>query len=162
LISLTSRSVAETQDFGRRLAASLRPGDLVLLAGDLGAGKTTLVQGIGAGLGVDEPMTSPTFTLLRTYGEDPVVAHADVWRLDRRWELADLGLDELLDEGAIGLVEWGDAVADVIGRDAFLLRLERPGSDGDSVRLITLEARGEAVAARLEELAGQLAPAGER
>jgi tRNA threonylcarbamoyladenosine biosynthesis protein TsaE len=115
----------------------LERGDVVLLCGDLGAGKTTLVQGIGAAFGVDEPMTSPTFILVHTYGEDPLLAHVDAWRLENLSEVLDLGLDELLDEGAIALVEWGNRIAGALGRhDAIVVEIT-PGSD-DGSRVITV------------------------
>ena len=159
-VVLFTRSGGETRAAGALLAAALRPGDVVLLCGDLGAGKTTMVQGIGDAFGVGEPMTSPTFTLVRTYATRPVLAHADVWRLCHLREVLDLGLDELLDEGAIGLVEWGDAVADALGRDALVVRLEPVAGEPETVRRITIEARGSSVAARLDAVATELAPAG--
>lgn len=162
-VEIVTRSAAETRAAGARLGSLLRRGDVVLLCGDLGAGKTTMVQGVGDAFGVGEPMTSPTFTLVRTYGTDPVLAHADVWRLSRLREVLDLGLDELLDDGAIGLVEWGDAVAEAIGRDALVVRLARPDGEPETTRRITVEARGEAMAARLGAVRdGWPAPAGHR
>ncbi len=147
-------SPAATRAVGAALAPVLRPGDLVLLAGDLGSGKTTLVQGIGEALGVGEPMTSPTFTLVRVYRTNPVIAHADVWRLTRLRELLDLDLDELLEDGAIALVEWGDAVEESFGRDALVVRIERGATEDE--RTIGFEAHGESFGARLEALAERL------
>ncbi len=158
MTALTTASPEETQATGAALAAVLAPGDVVLLCGELGAGKTTFVQGVGDALGVGEPMTSPTFTLVQTYGSDPVVVHADAWRLTNLREVLDLGLDELLDDGAIALVEWGDTVAAAVGRPAFVVRLERTG-DGEDQRLVTVEVTDESLSARLAKLAGMLSPA---
>ena len=127
----------------RRLAAALagvcRPGDVVLLVGGLGAGKTTFAQGFARGLGVPGPVTSPTFTLVREYAivdqpgvDQPGVErvrrllHADVYRLESLAEVVDLGLAEQVEEGAVALVEWGDAAAPVLGDELLTVTLERP------------------------------------
>jgi tRNA threonylcarbamoyladenosine biosynthesis protein TsaE len=156
MINLTTSSPSETRAVGAAIASVLQPGDVLLLAGELGAGKTTLVQGIGDFFGVGEPMTSPTFTLVHTYGTDPLLAHVDVWRLEHLREVLDLGLDELLDAGAIAIVEWGDAVAEALGGEAFLVRLERVPAEEEQ-RSVSVEAIGEGPVARLELLAGRLA-----
>jgi tRNA threonylcarbamoyladenosine biosynthesis protein TsaE len=117
VIRLCSPSADDTKAIGAEVAALARPGDLVLLAGELGTGKTTFAQGFGAALGVVEPITSPTFTLVRTYeGRLPLV-HADVYRLDRLQEVIDLGLAEPLDDGAVALVEWGDVASSTFTPD---------------------------------------------
>lgn len=105
-----TRSADETRALAASLAGVARPGDLILLAGELGAGKTAFVQGFGEALGVTEPITSPTFALAQRYEGKLVVHHLDVYRLDRLHEVHDLGVAELLDEGGVVLVEWGDAV----------------------------------------------------
>lgn len=124
----------------------LRPGDVVLLAGELGAGKTTLVQGIGDRLGVGEPMTSPTFTLMRTYATSPVLAHIDVWRVEHLHEVFDLGLEEVLEDGGVALIEWGDVILPHLGfgrEVAILVRLERAAGAGDDQRTITISPVGD-------------------
>src|SRR5438094_5053580 len=100
------------RDLGRRLAALLRAGDLVILVGGLGAGKTTLAQGIGAGLGVRGPVLSPTFVIARVHrdGRIPLV-HVDAYRLGSVAEVDDLDLDATLDESAT-VVEWGAGVVE--------------------------------------------------
>src|SRR3954464_13430485 len=107
-------TAADTQLFGRQLAASLRAGDLVVLTGDLGAGKTTLTQGIGAGLGVRGPITSPTFVIARVHpseGDGPPLVHVDAYRLGSIAEVDDLDLDASLDD-SVTVVEWGEGLVD--------------------------------------------------
>lgn len=111
-------TAAETEALGRWLAARLRPGDVVLLDGPLGAGKTTLVRALVAALGGDPAVVaSPTFTLLNCYDGDPRVAHVDAWRLEGAAGLAALGLDQLLDEGAVAVVEWAARVPGAFASD---------------------------------------------
>jgi len=103
----TTTSAAETEALGERLGADLKPGDLVLLAGPLGSGKTTFVRGMARGAGSDAQVQSPTFQLVRVYPGRVQLAHVDLYRVKVAGELADLGLDELLDQGAM-VIEWGD------------------------------------------------------
>jgi tRNA threonylcarbamoyladenosine biosynthesis protein TsaE len=108
------RTVDDTHAWGARLGALLRAGDLLVLTGDLGAGKTTLTQGIANGLGVRGPITSPTFVIARTHPSlvgGPDLVHVDAYRLGGFAELEDLDLDASLDE-AVTVVEWGQGVAD--------------------------------------------------
>jgi tRNA threonylcarbamoyladenosine biosynthesis protein TsaE len=116
-------SAAETQQLAAALAALVQPGDLVVLAGDLGAGKTTFTQGFGRALGVTEPITSPTFTLAQQYEGRLPVHHLDVYRLEQLAEVAELGLSELLDDGGVVLIEWGDAILGVLPADYLEVRL---------------------------------------
>jgi tRNA threonylcarbamoyladenosine biosynthesis protein TsaE len=112
-------TAAEMQRIGALLARFLRPGDTVLLGGELGAGKTTLTQGLASELGVGEPVTSPTFVLVHSYrtaaGWD--LLHADVWRLEHLHEVIDLALPELLEDGAAAVVEWGEIAAPALAPD---------------------------------------------
>ena len=103
----TTASAAETEALGERLGSELKPGDLVLLAGPLGSGKTTFVRGMARGAGSDAQVQSPTFQLVRVYPGRVQLAHVDLYRVKVAGELADLGLDELLDQGAM-VIEWGD------------------------------------------------------
>ena len=100
-------SAAETEAAGEALGRRLRAGDVVLLIGELGAGKTTFVRGVARGAGSDAPVASPTFQLVRVYPGRLQLAHVDLYRVEKPPELAELGLDELADQGAV-LVEWGD------------------------------------------------------
>lgn len=100
-------SPEETEAAAARLGAHLRRGDLLLLEGPLGAGKTTFVRGLARGLGSQAHVMSPTFQLVRIYAGPLQLAHADLYRLEHGAGIADLGLDQLLDEGVV-VVEWGD------------------------------------------------------
>ncbi len=110
LRELVTRSAAETEAAGERLGGRLRKGDLLLLEGPLGAGKTTLVRGIARGLGVESMVASPTFQLVRLHRGPTQLAHVDLFRLTRSAELADLGLEDLLDAGVVA-VEWGERLS---------------------------------------------------
>ena len=105
-----THSPEETLAFGRELARELQPPCWVLLEGELGSGKTTLAKGMVAGLGAarEEEVTSPSFTLVHEYGRAPKVYHIDLYRIEGAAELATLGLEDLWDEGAIVIVEWGE------------------------------------------------------
>jgi len=129
-------TVADTQQFGRELADLLRPGDLVVLAGPLGAGKTALTQGIGAGLGVPGPVTSPTFVLARVYrgGRVPLV-HVDAYRLAGMADVDDLDLDATTDE-AVTVVEWGHGLVEQLADEHLVVELDR--RDDDDVRTARL------------------------
>lgn len=107
LPELVTTSPAETEAQGEALGRRLRVGDVVLLIGDLGAGKTTFVRGVARGAGSDAPVASPTFQLVRVYPGRLQLAHVDLYRIEKPPELAELGLEELADQGAV-LVEWGD------------------------------------------------------
>ena len=135
---------AEMRDLGRRLAARLRAGDLVILAGPLGAGKTTLVQGIGAGLGVRGPVTSPTFVIARVHpvlaGSGPALVHADAYRLGSIGEVDDLDLDTDA-ASAVTVVEWGSGLAESLAEDRLEISIE-PDLDSD-VRTVRLIGHGE-------------------
>ncbi len=129
-------NLAATQALGQRLAAALRPGDLVVLSGPLGAGKTALTQGIGAALGVRGPVTSPTFVLARVHRGPLPLVHVDAYRLreaGRRLELDDLDLDAAL-EDAVTVVEWGEGLAERLTASWLHVVLDRPLDDGTGDR----------------------------
>ena len=111
LLAMGTTSALQTQEVAASLAALVQAGDLLVLCGDLGAGKTAFTQGFGRALGVTTPITSPTFTLANRYeGDALTVNHLDVYRLSNIDEVQDLGLHELIDGRSVTLVEWGDAI----------------------------------------------------
>lgn len=134
-IEMKSADVAETMMIGRRLAALARPGDVVVLAGPLGSGKTAFVGGLAEGLGIDDPITSPSFVLMRRYdsGFTPLV-HVDVYRLGSLGEFEDL---EVFEEGRDGVtvIEWGNAVAPALPPDHLTIELIPVSENERTVRL---------------------------
>jgi tRNA threonylcarbamoyladenosine biosynthesis protein TsaE len=154
-LAARTQSVDETRSLAASVAGIAAAGDLMLLAGELGAGKTAFVQGFGHGLGVDEPITSPTFALAQRYDGDLVVHHLDVYRLDQLHEVIDLGIGELLDEGVV-VIEWGDAVAAALPKDYLEVALRF--GDGPDERLLTLRPLGPRWAARTDALGAAIAP----
>ncbi len=119
----TTTSVEETEELAAAVAAVSVPGDLIVLVGGLGAGKTRFVQGFARAMGVDEPVTSPTFALVHNYAGRVPIVHADLYRMVSEHEVLDLGLDEALDGGAIALVEWGDIASDVLSADRLTITI---------------------------------------
>jgi tRNA threonylcarbamoyladenosine biosynthesis protein TsaE len=134
----------QARELGRRLAGVLRAGDLVILTGDLGAGKTTFAQGVGAGLDVRGVVTSPTFVISRVHPSNsggPPLVHVDAYRLGGIDELDDLDLDTSLDD-AVTVVEWGEGIAEGLADDRVEVRIARavadeapPGLDPRRVRI---------------------------
>ena len=157
-LSVVSRSAEETRILGASLAPVLLPGDVLSLNGDLGAGKTCLVQGLAAALGVEQRVTSPTFTLVHEYsGRFPIV-HLDVYRLDYFQEVIDLGFEELLDPGAILIVEWGEAVAPLFPARYLDVELRHTGlpaeepEEIDEERTVMFKPRGRGWDRKLEAM----------
>ncbi|MEO5837769.1 MAG: tRNA (adenosine(37)-N6)-threonylcarbamoyltransferase complex ATPase subunit type 1 TsaE [Acidimicrobiales bacterium] len=140
MIQLTTSSARETREVASTIAALVEQGDLVLLVGELGAGKTTFAQGFGQALGITDPITSPTFTLAREYeGERITMHHLDVYRLEQIDEVLDLALPELLDGASVTLIEWGDAIIPALPAEYLEVRLEYGDDDDErviSVRLV--------------------------
>lgn len=153
--------LAPSPDATRALAAALselvEAGDVVVLVGEMGAGKTTFAKGFAAGLGVTEPVTSPTFTLVRHYRGRLPLHHVDVYRLERTSEVLDLGLGELLESGAVTLVEWGDVVLPLLPADHLEVRLSF-SPPTEEARRIEVHARGRGWTARQTRLREVLEP----
>ncbi|MCC3769435.1 tRNA (adenosine(37)-N6)-threonylcarbamoyltransferase complex ATPase subunit type 1 TsaE [Streptomyces sp. UNOC14_S4] len=151
---ITVRTAEEMRDLGRRLATLLRPGDLVLLTGELGAGKTTLTRGLGEGLDVRGAVTSPTFVIARVHpplGSGPALVHVDAYRLNGGLdEMEDLDLDVSLPESVV-VVEWGDGKVEELSEDRLHVVIERAvgadadhlGEEADDVRTVRLTGVGE-------------------
>jgi tRNA threonylcarbamoyladenosine biosynthesis protein TsaE len=151
-LSLRVPSLDATHAVAAALAGVSRSGDVILLAGEMGAGKTAFAQGFGRALGVTEPITSPTFTLVHSYETGgPTLHHADLYRLDQLAEVADLALGELAEFDGIVLVEWGDVVESTFG-DHLLVRLDLVDGDLDG-RHITIAPTGATWARRWTLLA---------
>ncbi len=135
VIVVPSGSVGDTQALAARLHPLLAAGDVILLGGDLGAGKTAFVQGLARAMGIVGPVTSPTFTLVRLYDSASGVRllHADVYRLDHLHDVADLGLAELLEDNTVAVIEWGEAAAPVLAPDYLDIRLDFGAGNDDRV-----------------------------
>jgi len=158
-LPLTARttSASATRLLAAGVASHAQAGDLLLLAGDLGTGKTVFVQGFAQGLGIDEQVTSPTFVLLRPYqGPSLRLLHADIYRLDQLSEVLDLGLLEQLDDKAVACVEWGDLAEPVLPADFLVVRLAY--GDGDDDRVIEARPVGARWQSRVAGLRQTLLP----
>lgn len=158
-VTVATDAAEQTQRFAAALGASARPGDVYVLAGDLGAGKTTFSQGFGRGLGVTDQITSPTFTLAREYVGRLPMHHLDVYRLDQLDEVMDLALPELLESGGVVLIEWGNTILPALPADFLDIRIGF--GDGDDDRVIQMRlvgsnwaTRRRAVEAAAENAAG--------
>jgi tRNA threonylcarbamoyladenosine biosynthesis protein TsaE len=153
MISCRSTSLENTRAIAAAIAKLVRPRDIIVLAGDMGAGKTAFVAGFADAMGVtdDDQVSSPTFTLVHTYSTGRLpIHHADVYRLTTLGEVADLGLREMADMGAVVLVEWGDVAREVLG-DALVVSLAHDDDDPDA-RDVTVSVDGHGWDTRWEHL----------
>ncbi|HEY1832511.1 MAG TPA: tRNA (adenosine(37)-N6)-threonylcarbamoyltransferase complex ATPase subunit type 1 TsaE [Acidimicrobiales bacterium] len=157
-LTVTSDSPARTKHLAAALAPYCGVGDIVLLSGDLGVGKTAFAQGFAAGLGVVGPVTSPTFALVRQYrcGEDSPVStliHADIYRTGSFDEVVDLALAELVEDDAVAVIEWGDLAAPAFGDNMLEIAISVDDTLGEGEPSRTLRARGRGTwVARAEAL----------
>lgn len=149
-ISLETESAEETRRLGERLASTLEPGDIVLLTGDLGAGKTTLIQGVARGLEIHEQVTSPTFVIVREYRGFIPLYHVDAYRLEKPSELSELGYEEFWHLPGIVMIEWGEKVASFFEPD--LLQVNMRLSSADDRRQVELCAVGDRWQEKLAKL----------
>jgi tRNA threonylcarbamoyladenosine biosynthesis protein TsaE len=148
-LELITRSPEQTQEFGKRLGKIARPGDVILLVGKLGAGKTCLTQGIAWGLDIDEYAASPSFVLVRElYGRLPLY-HVDFYRLENLEEIAELGLDEYFYGNGVSVVEWAEKALRLLPAENLLIEMEYIA---DSERRLELKSSGQ----RYREMAAQL------
>lgn len=141
-LQIETHSSANTRALGRYLSEVLPPVGVVLLIGDLGAGKTTLAKGIVEGLGVAgaDDVSSPTYTLIHQYGEPVRVYHIDLYRLETVKEVRRLGLEDLFDEPVLVLVEWGERFRELMPEDAIEIRLTHLGDDTRKIDISGLTA----------------------
>ncbi len=155
-ITLKLASRRATRKLGGALASAASPGDLIVLEGDLGAGKTFLVRGLARGLGVPtaRPITSPTFTLVQEHAARLPLVHADLYRLAHEDELAELGLRERIGADALVVIEWGDRFSDALGNEGLWIWLALD-DDGRRAQLLARGPRGEAFLQRVGALLSQ-------
>lgn len=132
IVLLATDGPEDTRSLAATLASALDDGDLLVLTGDLGAGKTCFTQGLGAGLGIEDRITSPTFTLANRYVGRLVLNHLDVYRLESVAETMDLGLGELLEDG-VTVIEWGDRIEGVLPVEHLVVRLRYPEVTPDDI-----------------------------
>jgi tRNA threonylcarbamoyladenosine biosynthesis protein TsaE len=138
-----THSDEETREAGRQIARWLPDRAVVVLAGDLGAGKTTLTQGIAEGRGAAraEDVSSPTFTLIHEYGEPVRVYHVDLYRLETVEQARRLGLEDVFDQAALVLIEWGDKFPELLPEDAFRIALAAGGDEGRVIEVTAPQRR---------------------
>jgi tRNA threonylcarbamoyladenosine biosynthesis protein TsaE len=149
-LELIAGAPEDTMAVGEAVASLLREGDAIALTGELGAGKTTFVRGAALALGFDGAVASPTFTLVREYQGRLRIYHVDVYRLERVQDVLDLGVDEMVAEGGVLLVEWGDAVEGLLPDDHLLVELTLMG--GEEARRIVVTGKGPSWTTRWERL----------
>jgi tRNA threonylcarbamoyladenosine biosynthesis protein TsaE len=145
-LDFISHSAEQTHRLGARLGELLEPGDILLLGGELGAGKTVFAQGVAAGLGVDEPVTSPTFTLIHEHAGRVPFYHVDLYRITGSAEAADLGLEDYLYGDGVTLVEWGERAAGLLPAARLEITLKPIAETKRAVRMLP---RGERFVALL-------------
>src|SRR5258708_3148359 len=146
----TTRSAIDTKQFAASIGSALSYRDIVLLQGELGAGKTTFVQGLAEGMGISIPVTSPTFTLVHEYQTGALkLIHVDPYRLENPEQIVELGFDEWLEQDAVLVIEWAERLGPLTPDEYLLVKLD---IIGDAERRITLEAHGDRWERLLEEL----------
>ena len=153
MLHVRTRSVDATRQVAAALEPLVRPGDVILLSGDLGAGKTAFVQGLAVALGVQERVTSPTFTLAASYEGRLRLHHLDVYRLENLAEVLDLDLPELLEDRAVICIEWGEVVIPELPRDFLRIRIQLGDLEEiDDARLLEIELIGPSWVSRHQQL----------
>lgn len=150
MINIITHGPEETQDFGYKLGTLLREGDIVCLVGDLGAGKTTLTQSIARGLGVDDYVTSPTFTLINEYNGRCPLYHFDVYRLNDIDEIYDLGYEEYLFSKGVSIIEWANMIEEALPQERLDISIKRGKENND--REIVIGGKGNRYLEIIEEL----------
>ena len=134
-----STSAEMTFEFGKKIGSLVKPGDIICLDGNLGVGKTVFTQGVAAGLGIDEPVCSPTFTLIQEYHEGRIpLYHFDVYRIDGPWDMDDLGYEEYFFGDGVCLVEWGNLIKELMPDNTVYVTIEKNLEKGFDYRKITV------------------------
>ncbi len=126
-------SIEETEEFAVQLAKKIKPGAVLCLTGDLGAGKTTLVKALLKALGVMEAVKSPTYTLVNEYHDPLIIYHFDLYRIKNPWEVLDIGFDDYLRPEAVVIIEWADRITELIPEEAVWIRLSYGPTEGSRV-----------------------------
>ena len=149
-IDFISHGAAQTQRVGARLGELLQPGDVLLLEGDLGAGKTVLAQGIAQGLGIDDPVTSPTFTLIHEYEGRLPLYHVDLYRLAGAGDAAAIGLEEYIYGEGVTVIEWPDRAGRLLPADHLSIALRSIADTKRALRFSPIGARYDALVAQFK------------
>lgn len=153
MLRARTNSVEETRAIAAAIAPILHAGDLVILSGDLGGGKTAFVQGLAEAMGISEPVTSPTFVLAQTYEGEKRLHHLDLYRLDSAAELMDLAIPELLEDRAVVAIEWGERFLQHLPSDYLQITFELGSIDLPAeVRMIGIDSVGSSWQSRQREL----------
>jgi tRNA threonylcarbamoyladenosine biosynthesis protein TsaE len=144
------RSLEDTKEFGIKLGNALKPGDILCLNGDLGAGKTTLTKSIGRGLGVEDYITSPTFALINEYEGKFPVYHFDTYRLEEIEEIDDLGFDEYIYGKGVSIIEWADKIEKALPREKMIIEIKKGKEENE--RILSIKGFGNRYEEIIEEL----------
>ncbi len=137
-ILIESSCEKDTFDLGVKMGSEALPDQVYVLDGDLGAGKTVFAKGFAKGLGITEPVTSPTFTIVKQYdGGRLTLYHMDVYRISDESEMEEIGAEEMFCAGGVCLIEWGELIEDMLPRDAIRIRIDRSGDNRFDYRRIT-------------------------
>lgn len=150
MVRIVLKGLKETEEFGEKLGSILKPGDIISLTGDLGAGKTTLTKSIGKGLGVEDYITSPTFTLINEYKGRLNLYHFDVYRLEGPIDLYDLGFEEYIYSNGVSIIEWGDKIKEILPEERINIQIEKSVELDE--RIIYLYGEGERFKQLIKEL----------
>ena len=137
-----SNSPKETQNIAKAFAKTLKPGDVLALSGDLGVGKTAFVQGLAEALGVPEPISSPTFTIVNCYSAKYPIYHFDVYRIDNSEEMYDIGYEEYVYSEGITIIEWAEKIADILPKKRYNITITKDYEKDDDFRYIEIERFG--------------------